>query len=186
MKGIMKLLTGATSIANLDTLFVANEAEIKAVFTITSKVNGVGLRIATAVVILDPDGEKLYLYRRTPEGDERRGISGNWETFKGRVKYVDKGKCLVPEDQISGKVVGIGLATETRLGGKYAEHVHMPTVLFQVDEAGKALLDEYADKVPADMGDVAGYEWVPVAEIVSDNAMTKILVAADLVRELQK
>jgi hypothetical protein len=189
MKEMMNLIGGKKmSMTQLDAVMNTFEQEIKGMFTITSKVNGVNLRVSTAVVVCDVD-DNLLLYRRTSEGEVRRGIPENWDTPKGRVKFTASGKWLVPEDQVTGQVVGVGLATEyNALGSKFPEYVHMPLIVFEVDEAGKRAINKHLNDVPTDMGQVAGYEWVPASVIgnAENPAMTKIVVAAQIINDLVK
>lgn len=169
-----------TSVKSLDDFLGDNKDNIVVACTILPIVNGVKLRVATAVVVLNSAGDSFYLYRRTPEGEERRGIPEKWDTPKGRVPFIAPGKWAVDESLITGEVDGVALATEYNPSGKFAEYVHMPVVVFRVDAAGQKLLDDSAGNVPADMGDVKGYEWIPVTDINHENAMTKVLAAASV------
>jgi hypothetical protein len=165
------------SITKLDRFLIVMEKAIISSCTIMGKINGVGLRVATAVVIRRANDD-LYLYRRTPEDGPRRGIPGNWDTPKGRVKFVAPGKWSADENLVTGRIAGLGLATEYQpMGSNFEEFVLMPVIVFEVDEDGENYLSSIAKNVPVDMGDVIGYEWVSAANIGPDTAMTKILAA---------
>ncbi|OGI25167.1 MAG: hypothetical protein A3J76_03115 [Candidatus Moranbacteria bacterium RBG_13_45_13] len=164
------------NLAQLDEFFEANKDAIVDACTPLELVSGVKVRVATAVVCSRANGD-LYLYRRTGEGEPRRGTTSNWDTPKGRVLFTAPGKWKADENQVTGKVIGIGLAHEYQPTGKFQEFVLMPVIVFQANESGEAYLDSIVSEVPPDMGDVKGYKWIPASDITADNAMTKVVAA---------
>lgn len=182
---VSQAMESVRSLTELDEFFENNKQAIIEACTPAEVPDGLKLRVSTAVVCAHKSF--LFLYQRTPAGSGQeplRGIVGKLETPKGVVPFTGPGKWYADESLVTGRIVGVAIATETN--PSFGEYVVMPVIVFEVNEAGRAHLDSVADRPHEKLAGVTGYEWVPVDEINDKNAMSKITAASVKIKNIKK
>jgi hypothetical protein len=161
------------SLVGLDKILNENKEDLILMFV--DKVNGLKVRVSTAVKIISSCGKNILVYRRTSDGEKRRGVSGKFDTPKGRVAFTAPIKMNIDEKNMYGSIIDITISTEENPSGKFAEFVFMPVIHFQVDQKTENYLNKSLNNVPDDMGDVERFEWVDLSSLNHENSMTKLL-----------